>query len=305
VTIVGDVAGESPRLRSRHPAEPPAGGAASSAFSYHARMQQRGGSRDVALVVATLAAFGPFVSDAALWTATALTALVAVAATAGLLGEPRPWRWPVDRLILPAFGAFAAVGTARLLDPVPWLAVVVVAAFAVLAWAVGLETAPAAPGQAPGSSLADGSHARATSARLATLGLAFLAFAAIGGIVPAGAAGEEQSTSLAAFLAAIVLDVAIGALAGYRIVALAPHDRGDALLAVYLYSLAIAPIAVLLRVLALPRLFGPAELTLVLYLVTSLRESHEPIRRNARLLEETAILAVVGVAIAAAGLLTR
>jgi hypothetical protein len=282
-----------------------AGGDTRPAFSYHARMQQRSGSREVALIVAMLVAFGPFVADAALWLGTALTVLVAVAATAALLGEPRPWRWPADRLVLPAFSAFAAVGIARLLDPVPWLAVVVVATFAVLACTVGLETAPAAPGYAPGSSPAGGSHARAVSARLATLGLAFLAFAAIGGIVPFEAAGGEQSPTLAVFLAAVVLDVAIGALAGYRIVALAPHDRSQAFLAVYLYALAIAPIAVLVRVLALPRLFGPAELTLVLYLVTSLRESNEPIRRNARLLEETAILAVAGLAIAAAGLLTR
>jgi hypothetical protein len=286
-------------------AEGAARGAAWPAFSYHARMQQRNGSREVALVVAMLAAFGPFVANAALWVATALVVLAAVAATATLLGEPRPWRWPADRLILPGLGAFAAVGIARLLDPVPWLAVVALATFAVLAWTVELETAPAAPGLAPGSSLADGSHARAVSARLATLSLAFLAFAAIGGIVPAGSAGEEQSPALGAFVAAVVLDVAIGALAGYRIVALSPHDRGDALLAVYLYALAIAPVAVLVRVLALPRLFGPAELTLVLYLVTSLRESDEPIRRNARLLEETALLALAGVAIAAVGLLTR
>jgi len=48
------------------------------------------------------------------------------------------------------------------------------------------------------------------------------------------------------------------------------------------------------RVLALPRLFGPAVLALATYLVTSLRESEEPVRFNARLLEETAVLAVAG-----------
>jgi hypothetical protein len=268
-------------------------------------MQQRNGAREVGLMVATLAVFGPFVSDAAMWALTILAVVVAVAGTASLLGEPRPWRWPVDRLIAPAFAAFGAVGLARLIDPVPWLALLAPAALAVVAWAIELETAAAPGSDQPGSVLADGSHARAVPARLAVFGLLFAAFTAIGGIVPGGVAGDGQPPSLAAFLATIGLDVVIAALAGYRIVALRPHSRGDWLVAIYIYSLAIAPMGVLVRVLALPRLFGPAELTLVAYVVTALRESDEPIRHNSRLLEETAMLALAGVAALAIGMVAR
>jgi hypothetical protein len=62
---------------------------------------------------------------------------------------------------------------------------------------------------------------------------------------------------------------------------------------------------VLVRVLALPRLFGPAVLALVSYLVTSFRESDEPLRHNARLLEETAVLTVAGAVVVVLGLLVR
>jgi hypothetical protein len=59
------------------------------------------------------------------------------------------------------------------------------------------------------------------------------------------------------------------------------------------------------RVLALPRLFGPAVLALATYLVTSLRESEEPVRFNARLLEETGVLVLAGVAVVVLGLLVK
>jgi len=62
---------------------------------------------------------------------------------------------------------------------------------------------------------------------------------------------------------------------------------------------------VLVRVLALPRLFGPAVLALTTYLVTSLRESDEPVRLNARLLEETGLLVLAGAVMVALGLLVK
>jgi hypothetical protein len=268
-------------------------------------MQQRNGARELGLIVATLAALGRFVDDGPLWALTFLAVVVAVAGTGGLLGELRPWRWPIDRVALPAVAAFASVGMARLADPVPWLAIAFVGSWLITTWTVQAEVEPAEWGGAPGSTLPDGTHARATSARLLAFGLAFLGFSAIGGIVPGGVAGDGQPLTVPAFLATIALDVAIVALAAYRIVALRPHARGDLLVAFYQYSMVLAPAAVLVRVLALPRLFGPAVLVLAVYLVTSLRESEEPIHRNARLLEETAILIAAGVGVIVLGVLVK
>lgn len=281
-------AGAGSGVSGRHPRVAP--------VAYHAGMQDRNGARELGLLVATLAVLGRFVTDVPLWVAATLAVVVAAAGTASLLGELRPWRWPFDRVVLPALAAFAAMGTARLVDPVPWLAFAFVGSWLVVAWVVGLEIA---------AGEVDGMNARSTSARLGAFGLAFLGFAAIGGLVPAGLAGDGQPLTVAAFLATVALDVAIGGLAGYRIAALRPHTPGEAIVAFYQYSMILAPVGVLVRVLALPKLFGPAVLTLATYLVTSLRESEEPVRFNARLLEETAALTVAGGLVIVVGLLAR
>lgn len=259
-------------------------------------MQDRNGARELGLIVATLALLGRFVAEMPLWVAAALAAVIATAGTAGLLGELRPWRWPLDRVVLPGLAALAAMGTAHLVDPVPWLAFAFVGSWLVVAWVVGIETA---------AGEVDGVHARSTSARLGAFGLAFLGFAAVGGLVPAGLAGDGQPLTVAAFLATVALDVAIGGLAGYRIAALRRHTRGEAVVAFYQYSMILAPAGVLVRVLALPKLFGPSVLALVTYLVTSLRESEEPVRFNARLLEETAALTLAGALVIVVGLLVK
>ena len=268
-------------------------------------MQHRNGAREVGLVVATLAALCRFVSDGPLWAATVLVVVVAVAGTANLLGESRPWRWPVDRVALPAVAAFASIGMTRLVDPVPWLAVAFAGSWLVVSWAVGIETEPVPESVDQAAAHLEGRHARPTSARLGAFGLAFLGFSAIGGSGPGSVAGDGHPLTVGVFLATVALDVAIGGLAGYRIAALRPHSWGEAVTAMYLYSMVLAPAGVLVRVLALPRLFGPAVLALVSYLVTSFRESDEPLRHNARLLEETAVLTVAGAVVVVLGLLVR
>jgi len=187
---------------------------------------------------------------------------------------------------------------------VPWLAFGFAGSWALTAWVVSVETA-GAKGGPPGSVTADGTHARPTSARLAAFGLAFLGFAAVGGIVPGGVAGDGQPLTVAAFIVTIVLDVAIGGLVGYRIAAVRPHTTGQAAVAFYQYAMVLAPIGVLVRVLALPRLFGPAVLVLAAYLVTSLRESDEPVRFNARLIEETLVLILAGAVVVVLGVFVK
>jgi hypothetical protein len=59
------------------------------------------------------------------------------------------------------------------------------------------------------------------------------------------------------------------------------------------------------RVLALPRLFGPAVLVLAAYLVTSLRESDEPVRFNGRLIEETLVLILAGAVVVVLGVFVK
>ena len=148
-------------------------------------------------------------------------------------------------------------------------------------------------------------HPRPFAVRVGALGIAFLAFAAVGGFVPGGLAGDGNALTAPALVATIVLDVIIGGLAGYRIAALLPHSGREGIVALYQYAVASGHIGGFLRVLALPRLFGPALLTLLLYLITGFRESPTPIRQSRRLVEESGLLVIADAAAVVWGLLAK
>jgi hypothetical protein len=259
-------------------------------------MQQRSGARDLGLAVALLAALSRFVEGAYLPAATALILLVAVSGSARLR-EPRDSRrWRPDRLVLPGLAALAGVGVGRLVEPMPWLAVISAGTWLAVAWAAAVEADPV---------LSDGSHPRPVAVRLGALALAFAAFAAIGGLVPRSLPGGGWQPDVATSLAALALAVGVGALTGVRIAALPPHTAGRLVGAFVLYGLVTAATGALVWVLGLPRLFGPALLLLAVYVTTSLRESGEPERSRVRLAGETLGLFLAGGAIVGLGLLTR
>lgn len=260
--------------------------------------QERNAARELGLVLATLAVCVHFVDGLTLWIATVLIVAAALAAVSHLLGEWRPWRIPLDRLVLPGLAAFSIVGIAHVVVPVPWLAVVFIGTWLLVAWVVELETADLADQSRDG-------HPRPFAVRVGALGIAFLAFAAVGGFVPGGLAGDGNALTPPALVATIVLDVIIGGLAGYRIAALLPHSRREGIVALYQYAVASGHIGGFLRVLALPRLFGPALLTLLLYLITGFRESPTPIRQSRRLVEESGLLVIAGAAAVVWGLLAK
>ncbi len=265
---------------------------------YHARMQQRSGARELGLVVASLAALSRFVDGPYLPAATALIVGAAVAGSARLEGDRgRASNRPL-RLILPGLAAFAGVGIARLVGPVPWLAGIFAATWLAVAWAASIEA------DSPPTS-ADGSHAGPGAVRLGTFGLAFGAFAAVGGLVPGSIPGGGHQPDLATSLAALALLIATGSLAGVRLAAVRPHTAGRMAVALCQYVLVLVPAGVVVWVLGLPRLFGPALLLAVMYLATSVRESEGPIRSNGRLLQESAALVLAGAGVVVLGLLTR
>jgi hypothetical protein len=308
-------------------------------------MQQRTRARELGLIVAALGVLVHFVDSAPAAGVTVLVAAVAALGTGYLLGEARPWRMPLIPLVLPALAAFSIVGVARLVESGPWLVAVFVAAWAAVTWVVGLELAPAVADTdaAAASTLAAASstsspavrlrprrraefdlarivaepidsgpelpaHPRPVAVRATSLGLAFVAFAAIGGLVPGGMAGAGGPLSGPAFAATVALDVLVGGLVGYRVASISCTSRFDRIvraLAVGQYAVPVGIAGGLLRALALPRLFGPALLTLVAYVVTLVRESPEPVLYNRRLLQEAAVLGLAGALAVAWGLLVR
>jgi hypothetical protein len=155
-------------------------------------------------------------------------------------------------------------------------------------------------------------HPRPLAVRSVALGLAFAAFLAVGGLVPGGlvvaASGDAAYLSTQGLAAFIVVNAAIAGVIGYRLAGLlSPHrfDRIVRFVAVLQYAVAVGVAAGILRSMALPRLFIPALLTLVVYLVMAVRESPERVTLNKRLLQELAVLALAASAAIAWGLMAR
>lgn len=313
--------------------------------AYHARMHQRSRARELGLIVATLGVLVHFVDPTPAAGATVLVAAVAALGMGNLLGEARPWRMPLIPLVLPALAAVSIVGIARLVEPGPWLGAVFLAGWAAVTWVAGLELAPAAADTDAAAAAMSAAtfaapspavrlrprrraefdlaqivaepietgpevppHPRPVAVRATSLGLAFVAFTAIGGLVPGGLAGAGGPLSGPAFAATVALDVLVGGFVGYRIASISCTSRFDRIvrvLAVGQYAVPVGVAGALLRALALPRLFGPALLTLVAYVVTVVRESPEPVLYNRRLLQEAAVLGLAGALAVVWGLLVR
>lgn len=105
-------------------------------------MQQRNVARELGLAVASVAVLVHWLDARPALLATALIAAAAAAGTGPLVGEWRPWRMPLVPATLPVLAAFSIAGIARLVAPMPWLALVFVAGWAAVVWVVQLETAP-------------------------------------------------------------------------------------------------------------------------------------------------------------------
>jgi hypothetical protein len=314
-------------------------------------MQQRNVALELGLVVASVGVLAHWLDPRPALLVTALVVAAAASGTGPLVGEWRPWRWPLIPMALPAVAAFSIAGIARLVAPVPWLGVVFVAGWAIVAWLVRLETGPdvlaaaaAEKTQAKSVSYASATpdspppkvrmrpkrraefdlpqivvepvvvatpelapHPRPLAVRSAAVGLAFLAFVAVGGLVPDGLALDRQALSTNRLAEFVALNAAVAGVLGYRIAALTTPYRADRIVRIVgigQYALPVVVAAAALRSLALPRLYVPALLTLVLYVVTVLRESPEPATRDERLLEELAVLGIAGAAIVVWGLVS-
>jgi hypothetical protein len=105
-------------------------------------MQQRNLARELGLVVTSVAVLVHWLDPRPAALATAFVVVAAAVGTGPLLGESRPWRMPLVPMVLPALAAFSIAGVARVVDPMPWLAIDFLAGWAILTWVVSLETSP-------------------------------------------------------------------------------------------------------------------------------------------------------------------
>jgi len=147
-----------------------------------------------------------------------------------------------------------------------------------------------------------------TQVLVMTLLLAFLGFAGVAAIVPGGLvqpAGGEGPLPETNLLVLAAGDGIIAGLLGYRAVALRIANLVDALWSAATYLAAIAIAAAALRAMEIPRLMGPALLTLAFYLWDALAGTQPARRRELRWIWQTGLLAALGILVTAWNLLLR
>jgi hypothetical protein len=151
-----------------------------------------------------------------------------------------------------------------------------------------------------------------TAVLVTTLLVAFLAFVGAAALVPGGlvesvparpAGGSELAEGNVLVLA--IADGVVAFLLGYRAAALRMTTFRDALGSAVMYGAAIAIGAAALRAMAIPRLIGPALLTLAFYLWDAFHAAPPSRRQDLRWIGQTALLVVLGVVVIAWNLLLR
>jgi len=262
--------------------------------------------RDLALVAVTLVGLSRLVEPPLVWLVAALLlGAILLGALQVLADEASPTEAvagvAIEALILPAVAAVACLGAIRLVPFGLWLAPALAVTWLLVRRTLALE--------------ARIHHARTglsaddrTAVLVTILLLAFIGFAGVAAMVPAGlvqpqgGAGPLPETNLLVLAAG---DGIIAGLLGYRAVALRIGNLVDALWSAATYLAAIFIAAAALRAMEIPRLMGPALLALAFYLWDALTGTHPARRRELRWIWQTGLLAVLGVLVGLWNLLLR
>ncbi len=272
--------------------------------------EDRAGRRDLALVAVTVVGLSRLIEPPGAWLVAIFLLGAIVLGTLQVLGEEAAHSdsgglgIPIESLFLPAVAAVACLGAIRLVPFGHGLA----PALLVTGWLVyrclALEARILS---APDDLDADDR----TAILVTTLLVAFVAFIGVAAMVPGGLA-QPGSGGVAGgplprrdLLALTAGDAVIAFLLGYRAAALRVATLRDALWSAGTYAAAIAIAAATVRFMEIPRLMGPALLTLTFYLWDAFHGSTPSRRRDARWIWQTALLALLGAGVIALNLLTR
>jgi hypothetical protein len=216
---------------------------------------------------------------------------------------------PIESLILPAVAAIGCLGAIGLIPVGVWLVPALAATALLVDRALVLEERILVAEH--GLSAEDRS-----SVLVATILIAFISFVGVATLVPGGLAGAvgalggpsgTASGPLAGsdLLLLAIADALIAGLLGYRAAALRVASLRDALWSAATYAIAIAIGAAALRAMAIPRLIGPALLTLAFYLWDAFHGAPPSRRRDPAWIWQTILLLVVGVLVVGWNLLIR
>ncbi len=267
--------------------------------------RQRHARRELVVLAVTIVAFSRLVEGQLSWAIAALLLIAMLIGTLQVLGESEPEGVPIESLITPSVAAVACLGAARLVPIGLWLAPAILGAGVLIDACLAVETRILGRPKGPTPT------ERALLLALSLLA-AFLAFSGVAALVPGGlvepvAPGGGASSPLPeeSLVVLAAADAAVAFLLGYRFAALRVSRVREAASAALGYALAIAIGAGLLRAAALPRLLGPALLTLVFFLWDSFRGTEPAARRDPRWIWQVVLLGVLGVVVVAWNLMIR
>jgi hypothetical protein len=262
--------------------------------------------RDLAIVAVTLVGLSRLVEPPLVWLVAVLLlgamllGALQVLADEGSAAEAATGI-AIEALIVPAVAAVACLGAIRLVPFGLWLAPALAVTWLLVRRTLALE---ARIHHAPTGLSADDR----TAVLVTILLVAFLAFTGVAALVPGGlvqpigGAGPLPETNLLVLAAG---DGIVAGLLGYRAVALRLGNLVDVLWSAATYLAAIAIGAAALRAMEIPRLMGPALLTLAFYLWDALTGTRPARRRELRWIWQTGLLAVLGVLVTAWNMLLR
>jgi hypothetical protein len=264
--------------------------------------------KELAALTVVLVGLSRLAEGPALWASAVLVLAAHALATLEVLGADSAvdeGGVPVEALLVPGVAAVAAVGALRLV-PVGLLLVPGLAAAACLVLvAVSLERKIL--GRTNGATSED----RAALLSLVLL-VAFATFSGIAAAIPGALvepSGEiapgHPALPLDGMLELAMADGLLAALLGYRLAALRSPDIRGAVLVALSYAVVVAVAAASLRAMAIPRLLGPALLTLVVYLWGAYRGAPQRDRTDARWAWELLLLLGLGAIVIAWNVLAQ
>jgi hypothetical protein len=279
-------------------------------MSLSTTIDEQAARRDLALIAVTVVGLSRLVEPPATWFVAIFLLGAMLLGTLQVLGDEisrtdaSGLGVPVESLILPAVAAVAGVGAIRLVPFGLWLIPAVLLVGFVVARCLDLEARLLAAREGI-------DHDGRTAVLVLILVVAFLAFVGVAATVPgglvqpgsAGAAGAPLPEGDLLVLAAA--DAGIAFLLGYRAAALRVGTARDALLAAATYAAAIAIGAAAFRAMEIPRLLGPALLTLAFYLWDAFQAATPARRREARWVWQMALLVALAVVVIFWNLLLR
>jgi hypothetical protein len=259
----------------------------------------RAARRDLAIVAVAAVGLSRLLDGPAIWLVAILVLGAMLLGALQVLAEDEPAAEthgvPIESVILPAVAAIACLGAIRLVPFGLWLAPALFATGLIVERCLVLEA------RILSSRTGAGPDER-TAVLVTTLLVGFLAFAGVAALVPGALADRSAGPTALAETNLLLLagaDAVVAFLLGYRAAALRVTNLRDALWSAATYAGAIAIGAAALRAMEIPRLVGPALLTLAFYLWDAFHGAPPSRRREVRWIWQTVLLGLLGLVVIA------